>query len=327
MATAKEKGKKYSLVFATAVAFCTVCTAGVSTFAWFQAETNVTISATNSSTTITVTKPESKYTFYAYNGNRNNGNSAANEGDFDDDFTVVDSSNNAILTTLNDMYPGETMTFALKVGSLEVDDSITLKLSQLISNTNEDYFSGGKALRNNRDVFIDAVTSRPVNIGWAMNIFTDCIKESDYSDYNVSNLGKTVRTTDYFNFAPNSLTSTFFTNASQNTTTRAWTFSSGNEITLFSGTATDTTMILLYKIEFSTSDDVIYKEVDYASGSSYLAMPPVLEEGHKKYKSGDHHYGDRRFVKYDAEDVANKSKYNSNCFADLAFEIKNLILE
>ena len=46
--------KKGSLLYATIVALACVMTAGVSTFAWFQAEANVRVSATNSSTTITV---------------------------------------------------------------------------------------------------------------------------------------------------------------------------------------------------------------------------------------------------------------------------------
>lgn len=61
-----EKRKRYSLVFATVVAFCSVCTAGVSTFAWFQAQANVSISATNSSTTISVSNPDADFSMSVY---------------------------------------------------------------------------------------------------------------------------------------------------------------------------------------------------------------------------------------------------------------------
>ena len=40
------------------VALLSVCTAGVSTFAWFQAQANVNVSTTSSTTTITVAKPD-----------------------------------------------------------------------------------------------------------------------------------------------------------------------------------------------------------------------------------------------------------------------------
>lgn len=53
--------KKYSLVFATVVAMLSVCTAGVSTFAWFQANAEVSVSSTYATTTITVADPNQTF--------------------------------------------------------------------------------------------------------------------------------------------------------------------------------------------------------------------------------------------------------------------------
>ena len=66
MGYVKDKRKRDSLVFATVVAFCSVCTAGVSTFAWFQAQAQVSISSSTSSTTITVSNPEASFNMSVY---------------------------------------------------------------------------------------------------------------------------------------------------------------------------------------------------------------------------------------------------------------------
>ena len=60
--------KRYPLVFATIVAFLTVCTAGVSTFAWFQAQAAVNIETASDDATITVAAPEGAK-FYYFTGN------------------------------------------------------------------------------------------------------------------------------------------------------------------------------------------------------------------------------------------------------------------
>lgn len=63
-----SKSRRYPLVFATITAFMTVCSAGVSTFAWFQAESRVRINTTSSEANITVQAPES-VKFYYFKGN------------------------------------------------------------------------------------------------------------------------------------------------------------------------------------------------------------------------------------------------------------------
>jgi len=64
-----RKARRYPLIFATVVAFLTVVSAGVSTFAWFQVNAEVTISASSSSTNITVSAPEDLVKFYYFKGN------------------------------------------------------------------------------------------------------------------------------------------------------------------------------------------------------------------------------------------------------------------
>ena len=71
----RRKKTKYSMVFATMVAMLSVCTAGVSTFAWFQASSEVRVSAASSSTTITVADPNETIPVGLYVYSANNGGS------------------------------------------------------------------------------------------------------------------------------------------------------------------------------------------------------------------------------------------------------------
>ena len=68
----QKRAQKYPLVFATIVSFLSVCTAGVSTFAWFQAQANVNVRASESSTTITVSNPDSDFAMRIYRYAPNN---------------------------------------------------------------------------------------------------------------------------------------------------------------------------------------------------------------------------------------------------------------
>jgi len=66
--------KKIELIFATSVALLAVVTAGVSTFAWFQAQADVNIETSGDSATITVSAPD-MVKFYYFKGNGNPGTS------------------------------------------------------------------------------------------------------------------------------------------------------------------------------------------------------------------------------------------------------------
>ncbi len=122
-----EKRKKYSLVFATIVAFCSVCTAGVSTFAWFQANAQVSIRATNSSTTITVAQPDTfdlgAATLYAYTENGSYGYTGSASGDISDDENLVNfrklttSGDKTAYLSVSGLLPGHKMSFGIKIAS------------------------------------------------------------------------------------------------------------------------------------------------------------------------------------------------------------------
>lgn len=62
------KNKRYPLVFATIIAFTAVMSSAVSTFAWFQAEARVTVNATSTNASVSVSAPEGAK-FYYFTGN------------------------------------------------------------------------------------------------------------------------------------------------------------------------------------------------------------------------------------------------------------------
>lgn len=64
-----SKPKRYSLIFATIIAFASVLSAGVSTFAWFQAEAQVRVQTTSNTANVTVQAPEDLVKFYYFKGN------------------------------------------------------------------------------------------------------------------------------------------------------------------------------------------------------------------------------------------------------------------
>ena len=87
---------KASLIATIAIGLLAISTAGVSTYAWFQAASQVQIQASGDSTTITVAKPDD-YEFYAYNGNKQLTYTVKNvfhndENEANGDFTLVTSS-------------------------------------------------------------------------------------------------------------------------------------------------------------------------------------------------------------------------------------------
>ena len=134
--------KKGSLLYATIVALACVMTASVSTFAWFQAEANVRVSTTNSSTTITVSAPESRElgaaTMYAYNDNGSYGytgdiktGSRITDGDVLN-FTEVTSVNKASLLAVTNLSPGKKMSFGVKI---ETDSALTSASLALVKYT------------------------------------------------------------------------------------------------------------------------------------------------------------------------------------------------
>ena len=112
---------KLSLMASVTMGLFAITTAGVSTYAWFQANANVTINAESTSTTITVSAPDDILIgtphLYQYNGNfysSDEENITFTEGDDPDEFTEIEAEDEVSTT---DMYPGQKATYCIVVGS------------------------------------------------------------------------------------------------------------------------------------------------------------------------------------------------------------------
>ena len=314
MATTKEKGRKYSLAFATVVAFCTVCTAGVSTFAWFQATANVSISATNSSTSITVSKPDD-YTFYYYskNGTADYGDT----DDFEDDFSSVTSDALTTNVTLyNGLYPGQSAVFAMKVENLAASsDDVTLSISKIISNdttkesgkTHKRYVQGGTV---------------QINIGWAIDIYAIASSSSSaYSSLDYESSTKNFLTTTNTNgSAASGLLEDHFkySYSNERTDLEDGSYSSpyngsdeiSLDITLIDGeTATASTMYYFFRVYFSNDSDTWYRELESDNAAANTKTVP-----------GNDDTDDRYFYK-------DSSNGTSNCYSNLTFALKEMSLD
>ena len=124
--------RKLSLATTICLSLFTVISASVVSFAWFQANANATISATSSSTNITVNKPDS-YVYYAYAGNGDSSYVPEDAGnDFSDDFITLNTPELvATYTNFDEMSPGDVYVFAVQV---KAASSVSLVLNEIVSN-------------------------------------------------------------------------------------------------------------------------------------------------------------------------------------------------
>ncbi|MBE6135015.1 MAG: hypothetical protein E7179_03265 [Erysipelotrichaceae bacterium] len=134
----RRKKTKYSMVFATMVAMLSVCTAGVSTFAWFQASSEVRVSAASSSTTITVADPNETipvglYVYSANNGGNEEGGESSkrtiipaprpsnaaiawNTTNFPQ-LVATNETSQTFYTSASNFVPGQTINFAIEINA------------------------------------------------------------------------------------------------------------------------------------------------------------------------------------------------------------------
>ena len=243
-----------SLIASVVIGLLAVTTAGVSTYAWYQATANATVTAQSSSTTITAVKPD-EYAFYAYKGNKA---SHTYTGTFSSDFDAITSSNIAELTNLGELYPTKAATFAIAMTGCTVGQPITMNLTKVTSNTiNKQNGSKHRYIRGG---------TTEINIGWAIDIYTACSATADSSYNALINSTSTLSASDKF------------TCTSENSTTYLAGTPSANVITLssakslYNANATATTMYLFYTVYFSNASSTWYKEVD-GSGN------PLKEDG------------------------------------------------
>lgn len=258
-----------SLITSLLIGLAAVATAGVSTYAWFRANANVTIVANSSSTTITVTKPDD-YALYAYRGNKSydyDGSGAsrlsAPTGTFSNDFYLIDTTaKNADLMNLTGMCPGESYTFCLTASDLSNGDPVSLFLKSLISN---DIIKQGGAHHRYRH----GSSAVDINVGWAINLYSwASSSNTGYATHITSNAGLT----DLFDYSYD---------PSFNTTTNPDPLSdtgtgddhvmdfSENPISIYDGTATGSSIYVFYRIEFENTNSSLYQEVS-SSGSKIL---------------------------------------------------------
>ncbi len=286
------------LITSVMIGLLAITTAGVSTYAWFQANANVTITAAPTSTTITVTKPDD-YMFYAYKGNKA---SHTYTGTFSSDFDAITTSELlADKTNLSAMYPGKVMVFAVKMTGC--DSNIDLKIKRITSNTHSDQVSG--QVRRAVDY-----SNRDINIGWAMDIYTSAVAtSSENGAYNAMvNNPASLSAQDQFNFTVGTLKSSFLPGTPD-----------GNIITLstqktiFTGAAPNASSTLFYAVYFTNASSTWFKETNSGGTEDYYSPQADTAAGRyfHHYSSGDN----------------NDKLYNSNCYAGLQFQLNELTLE
>lgn len=263
MAKSGVNTKRYSLVFATAVAFCTVCAAGVSTFAWFQANASATVTTSSSSATITVTKPDDvDLAFYVYNGNnyRDTVNastigsganpaygykytSVPNSVSWSD-FTAIGTSSPS--NSASNLTPGKRLTFCIRVGG---EDSST------ISGSHSGYIGTVSASNTRkRYLYSGGTTSTLVLLSWAINVYGTCFSTSTNPS------ASDVKT---FLQAANPGGGNVYNDSS----------SGENHSSAFAtGTASSSYLYFLYTIEFSNASTTWYRHVD-SSGATVVLSP------------------------------------------------------
>ena len=316
---------KASLIASVVIGLLAVSTAGVSTYAWFQATSVATVTATTQgSTSITVNKPDSA-AFYAYKGNKlydYDGNGQVDsahsfQNSFSSDFYPIQSSTDlAALTSLTGIYPGQKLFFALKITS---PTAVSLKISKLISNNatkqgiTRTYDNNGTptTVIHNRLYYYNS-TDIPINIGWAMDIYVDektsvAIPQNGtyvtYKSFLDDPTGGNPSTNDKFQFSySNRGLLDNGSNASQ-----VITLTGNNQIPLVNtSNISASEYYIFYSVVFSNT--CLFNEINPSTKSNQT--PSVIDEATMN--------GDRYFVPNNGG--------NSNCFAGLAFALTELQL-
>ena len=275
-----------SLITSVIIGLLAITTAGVSTYAWFQANSSATVTAESTSTTITAAKPDD-YAFYAYKGNKA---SYTYTGTFATDFEAITSLNIEEKTSFTNFYPNKAMTFAVVMTGCTVGNTISLNLTKVTSNTiNKQNVSKHRLVRNG---------AKEINIGWAIDIYTKCVASPNSSYNDLVNEPDTLSAGDKFLCSSGNDTTYL---AASSTAANVITLSSA--ISLYNANATATSMYLFYTVYFTNSSSTWYKEVN-STGTALL----VESTENTRYFDADTTNG------------------NSNCFAGLTFALNELTL-
>ena len=289
---------KLSLIASIAVGLLAITTAGVSTWAWFEANANATVSGTNNNSTLLVSKPDD-YVFYSYRGNRTYDYVPENEGnDFDDDFIPITSDEAlAAETDLTGIYPGQNLTFAIRITNIA---SASLKINKIKSND-----STMEGISRDRVVWQN--TTKKINIGWAINIHSTFLTTTTgYSSYvNDPSTGSADKFLyDELDGVPAHSRANYL--AASSTTDNVITLSTPIEIFNSSSLNGSGDTYIFYSVVFSNSNTTFFQEMASNSGSAdEVDIPP----------SGA---GARYFKKV--------TTGNSNCYGGLSFALTELEL-
>ncbi len=244
-------GKKGPLIFATIVAFFSVCTAGVSTFAWFQATANVNIQTATDSASITVTKPDDvTCEFYAYTGNTAKGYTPTN---------VARETASATELTFTGAFgtklEGAAQTIA--AGSLIPGNCLTYCIKITTAGTHSASITSFTETKNaNRLVYSSGTTTTQVALGWAMKIYYWSVTSITDESASLSGLY------DYINVG---------TNRSGNVFDYAYGTAAKDSYSIGSGIKTTNNIYLFYTIEFDNTTYSSYQHVDSSGNPVYVS--------------------------------------------------------
>ena len=312
--------RKLSLISGLAVSLFAIVTASVSTFAWFQAEANVTIQTSGSSTTITVTKPDD-FVFYGYRGNTDPnhevGETDVNEDEeqtFEDDFEQITSSNLDAMTKFTGetgestkFNPGDIKCFAVKFSDHTSGDNVSLKIKKLVSTTIND-LNASKHRTQKQDA-----NRYEINIGWAIDIYSMYVggstpAVSSYSTFVESLKGKVTdegsNGTDRFTITSGSETQ-IARSDDGSTLIRTLT----TPIDVFPAAAkTDSAGYVFYSVVFNDDLTTRFAEVTSNVDNTILLEPSTNNT--------------RYFIRNTSSST--DYKYNSNCYAGLKFAITEM---
>lgn len=305
----RRKKTKYSMVFAAMVAMLSVCTAGVSTFAWFQASSEVRVSAASSSTTITVADPGETaqtglYIFqdnYTADGSGSEGSkkiivgklpsereSLANSIAFDGEKATqtnfmqlvrygytVEGNTPAYYTAASSFLPGQRISFAILVDATATK-ARTLSISGFSSNpiTNvHRYQHTGSALTTNEITLADGI-----------NVYATAISGKYDSSDKVFKSGEETKTEENTSAAIS-----LFLKSNQNASGGALTdqfthtpTSTATSYSLVTSTSSED-VLFLYTIEFGNSGDSLYRHVKANATEETEYVSPTFATGTTSY--------------------------------------------
>lgn len=294
MSRAKERKIKMLLMIGFAV--LSTSSLAAATFAWFTV-----IPARMQSGTMTVTSVDA-FDFYAYKGNPDDSYVPEHEGnDFEDDFVLLDENTSpadlALYTSLSGIAPGKAMTFAFKY---ENRTSASVEITKLTSN------DGVMQNLSQKCYVANQATTTPVNVGWAINIYTTAITTtSGYADY-VNDPSDGYTAEDLFLYDELSANSAYHRANYLAGTTSSNIVTLTNPLTVFQSDSLSGDTYILLSVMFSDESSTYFQEVDGDSGTaSPIDIAP--ESGNRYFRKA--------------------TTGNSNCYGNLSFAINEIRLK